>query len=112
AGPVRPGQRALFDFSQIIARRQAEPAFLAYLPTCNDPPAAFHSAPAAVPDFVVQVDRRARVARHTQTCSPTRAGPSISESAPLGADYFWIGGGYQRFSSWNQVLLGEDQSIL
>src|SRR5204863_6289333 len=37
---------------------------LAHFPTCRDLPAAFHSAAAAVPDFVVQVHRRADVARH------------------------------------------------
>ncbi len=37
---------------------------LAYLPARSDLPAAFHSAAAAVPDFVVQVHRRAHVTRH------------------------------------------------
>jgi len=39
-------------------------ARLAYFPTCGDPPASFHSAAAAVPDFVVQIDGRADVAWH------------------------------------------------
>src|SRR6266576_2632086 len=40
------------------------PSVLAYFPTRGDLPASVHSAATAVPDFVVQVDSRADVARH------------------------------------------------
>src|SRR6266567_3553100 len=39
-------------------------SMLADFPTCRDLPAAFHPPAAAVPDVVVQVHRRATVARH------------------------------------------------
>src|SRR6266516_6663227 len=39
-------------------------SILPYLPTRRDFPTAFHSAAAAVPDLVVQVHRRAHMARH------------------------------------------------
>src|SRR2546427_20668 len=47
-----------------IGSRASERKSGSYLPPCRDLPASFHSAAAAVPDVVVQVHRRAHMARH------------------------------------------------
>src|SRR5690349_24023692 len=44
--------------------KEATVAALADFPPPRDLPASFHPAAAAVPDFVVQVDGRAHMARH------------------------------------------------
>src|SRR6266550_1035068 len=55
---------ALSRYGWLDERLRSWVSSLAYLPTCRDLPAAFHPATAAVPDLVVQVHRRATVARH------------------------------------------------
>src|SRR5437773_12488911 len=66
-------------------------------------PASFDSAPAAVRDFVVQVDRRAHMAWHYQTFSPTRP-PPRADVAEAGRERVGVGevaGEAPSESTWN-----------
>src|SRR6266550_9115239 len=74
---------ALSRYGLLDERRRSWVASLPHLPTCRDLPAAFHSAPAPVRDFVVQVHRRATVARHHPDFLPHAHGPIDLDIAVL-----------------------------